>query len=1274
MKNRCFQRKAKRLLAGLLALVMMVTAIPPMSAFAAAGTTKYSYDGYDVEYTITGEWSTGQNVEVEITNTGDKSILNWAFRYDAGSEIVNIWNAIITENQGTEYVVKNNGWNYEILPQQSISFGYTLAEGGIPVSKEFELYSKRVEVTNGYEVKLNTINEWGTGAQAEIVISNTSDKALEAWEIAFDCNFTIDGFWGARKVDFEGKDYGFASEVWSNPIPAGGSVSIGFTASIDGEMKMDNFSMTEVEIEKLEIDWEDATDTDGDMLPDVYEIHAYETDPKKADTDGDNLPDGYEVLNLYTNPTMTDSDSNGISDALEDFDTDGLTNYEEYELGTKPYCADTDEDYLDDGEEVNVHATNPLNPDTDGDTILDGDEVLLGLLPKDGTDGSMPMKQTLTEEELYVNEYNDEFKVSIVLEASNNVERFLEQGESAYAGFLADNRAIIGTPISLKYEAGVVSGGSITFRLEEEFIDNNTHLYPELGLGIERYGVFSYDETINTIVPVPCEFDDANNCIVVDAKYMGDLFLMDYESLMYDLGIEPEVSTYATRRTMLAVPGEESIVAEAASNEVTDYEDVSLEEIESIIAGDSEVAMFSLRSVANETKRTSQADDVMRQVDLVLAVDTTGSMGSQIAAVKRNVSNLISKLREDGISLYVSVVDYRDITCDGINSTKVNNNSGVDFYNATGDISLAVNSLRADGGGDGPETALDALGAAYNLDYRDTASKFVFLITDANYKNNNNYGIDNMAQIASELAEKGIVTSVVTYTSYNSYYRGLTERTGGELISMSGDFCDAMYNVIKSKTPASFVVIANNLVTGSFKETLVYGGTCDTDYDGLTDSAEIDWKKVKKVNKDDGTYTLYTWKELCKKGGIFSSTYDKGKEHPLFELLADVQVIPATSNPFSRDTDKDYYPDDVDKDKLTRNAMYIDDSNLDDREFHSGKKIVEKEITEYTDGDLSIDDVAQITAYTFYRRPNEKVYFSLKPQKNAYYRFVTDEVAKSLIRDRIVVTYKKGFLWKETVTVSPEKDGTYLLKDGTEYIIEVTGYNQTARDYDFMVRQDNWIEAKDGGLWYPIDHSLGSGFANHLSKGKMYIPTHKFISAVMSLTKGTSVLVLDPKGNIEEQINQILVDTGMYVDKKEFEDAIGTLGEAGLNIVQTVVVILFPEPKSVATGTVKTVKMVLAVLSNVSEGYTYFGTLEALDTISAYFEQYGFARAYEEGDTCVAMTKYYTSTLNTWSAWIEAPYICKFSVMGDIGDVKENVTDDEIIQWCEWEAPSLQLR
>jgi len=87
-----------------------------------------------------------------------------------------------------------------------------------------------------------------------------------------------------------------------------------------------------------------------------------------VDTDGDGLPDVYEELFAFLDP-------NDPADAALDFDGDGLTNLQEFTLGTRPDLADTDGDGLSDGAEVNTHNTNPLLADTDGDGLSDGAEV-----------------------------------------------------------------------------------------------------------------------------------------------------------------------------------------------------------------------------------------------------------------------------------------------------------------------------------------------------------------------------------------------------------------------------------------------------------------------------------------------------------------------------------------------------------------------------------------------------------------------------------------------------------------------------------------------------------------------------------------------------------------------------------------------------------------------------------------------------------------------------------------------------------------------------------
>lgn len=74
--------------------------------------------------------------------------------------------------------------------------------------------------------------------------------------------------------------------------------------------------------------------------------------------------------------------------SVQDLDQDGLSNAQEAQAGTLPNSPDTDNDQLNDGDEVNTWKTNPLNPDTDADTLLDGKEVQIQTNPlSPDTDG-----------------------------------------------------------------------------------------------------------------------------------------------------------------------------------------------------------------------------------------------------------------------------------------------------------------------------------------------------------------------------------------------------------------------------------------------------------------------------------------------------------------------------------------------------------------------------------------------------------------------------------------------------------------------------------------------------------------------------------------------------------------------------------------------------------------------------------------------------------------------------------------------------------------------
>lgn len=85
---------------------------------------------------------------------------------------------------------------------------------------------------------------------------------------------------------------------------------------------------------------------------------------RARDSDNDGINDYDELFVYNTNPLSADTDGDGLNDYDEIF------RYE-----TDPNNPDTDGDGLSDGDEVLVHGTDPLNPDTDGDGLSDGDEV-----------------------------------------------------------------------------------------------------------------------------------------------------------------------------------------------------------------------------------------------------------------------------------------------------------------------------------------------------------------------------------------------------------------------------------------------------------------------------------------------------------------------------------------------------------------------------------------------------------------------------------------------------------------------------------------------------------------------------------------------------------------------------------------------------------------------------------------------------------------------------------------------------------------------------------
>lgn len=91
-------------------------------------------------------------------------------------------------------------------------------------------------------------------------------------------------------------------------------------------------------------------------LIDSKHLIAFFRDPN--DQDDDDLPDDWEIR-YGLDPTNPHGDHGPHGDP----DRDGLTNIEEYRLGTNPTNRDTDGDGISDYDEIHVYGTNPLEDD-----------------------------------------------------------------------------------------------------------------------------------------------------------------------------------------------------------------------------------------------------------------------------------------------------------------------------------------------------------------------------------------------------------------------------------------------------------------------------------------------------------------------------------------------------------------------------------------------------------------------------------------------------------------------------------------------------------------------------------------------------------------------------------------------------------------------------------------------------------------------------------------------------------------------------------------------
>jgi Mg-chelatase subunit ChlD len=120
---------------------------------------------------------------------------------------------------------------------------------------------------------------------------------------------------------------------------------------------------------------------------------------------------------------------------------------------------------------------------------------------------------------------------------------------------------------------------------------------------------------------------------------------------------------------------------------------------------------------------------VSGELDLVFLVDETGSMGAYIEQVKLHLLELVHALRRSPLmkSLRIGLVTYRDHPPQDLTYAS----RSTDLTNDIASIEREVQSMAAQGGGDGPESVTDGLFDVVRLSWRPTAAKVVVWFGDA---------------------------------------------------------------------------------------------------------------------------------------------------------------------------------------------------------------------------------------------------------------------------------------------------------------------------------------------------------------------------------------------------------------------------------------------------------------------------------------------------------------------------------------------------------------
>ena len=291
-------------IAFLLIMVLLVSGLSGnMSVIYAADeamepfSIDYTEEGYSVVTEVTEVWNNGYNIRITIHNTSDEIIHNWGILLETKDEIHDLYNAQELSNEEGIRLFRNNVYNQDIPAGGSVMFGYTgyyTEEMDVPEEYAVSSFETAVDC-EAFAVNYIMCDSWDGGAIAQILIENTSDKAIEDWMLEFDSGIEIAEIWDAELVSHVGGHYVIRNVPYQHNIMAGGMVVAGMrlleAPDTDGEEEI----LTNVVVREILPDGSGQGNS-GEGVPSVSDN---EVPGQGEDVSGNVVPDE-DIVHLET--------------------------------------------------------------------------------------------------------------------------------------------------------------------------------------------------------------------------------------------------------------------------------------------------------------------------------------------------------------------------------------------------------------------------------------------------------------------------------------------------------------------------------------------------------------------------------------------------------------------------------------------------------------------------------------------------------------------------------------------------------------------------------------------------------------------------------------------------------------------------------------------------------------------------------------------------------------------------------------------------------------